>query len=231
MGQAVSSLSLNLRYEGLEVPRSALWRYLYEDQTDFDGILNQLREAENVEEIKFLTSGVGEQDNENICKIIKKILTKPNLNKITYDIEDELGDFNGMEIDGEFPQNLTVKKLDINVTDFTSWTWQQLLLATPNVEEIDILAFDSFIELPQLIRNVKVLKKLKIINVVINAGCYNDPVPNASQEERAVALEETRKVLKDELPISIKASVKELMDDDDEQILIEKEANEEPRLI
>ena len=83
-----------------------------------------------------------------------------------------LGDFNGMEIDGEFPQNLTVKKLDINVTDFTSWTWQQLLLATPNVEEIDILAFDNFIELPQLVRNVKVLKKLKIINVVINAGKF-----------------------------------------------------------
>ena len=100
MGQAVSSLTLNLIYEG---------------QTDFDGILNQLREAENVEEIEFLTSGVGEQDNENICKIIKKILTKPNLNKITYDIEDTLGDFNGMEIDGEFPQNLTVKKLEINV--------------------------------------------------------------------------------------------------------------------
>ena len=55
----------------------------------------------------------------------------------------------------------------------------------------------------------------------------------SSQEERAVALEETRKVLKDELPISIKASVKELMDPghDDVQILIEKEANEEPRLI
>ena len=72
MSQAVSSLSLNLRYES---------------QTDFDGILNQLRKAENLEEIKFLTSGVGEQDNQNIFQIIKKILTKPNLNKITYDIE------------------------------------------------------------------------------------------------------------------------------------------------
>ena len=89
MSQTVSSLSLNLRYKG---------------ETDFDGILNQLREAENVEEIELeWTSGVGQQDNENICKIIKKILTKPSLNKITYDIEDTLGDFNGMEIDGEFP--------------------------------------------------------------------------------------------------------------------------------
>ena len=89
-GQAVSSLSLNLRYE---------------DQTDFDGILNQLREAENVEEIELeWTSGVGEQDNENICKIIKKILIKPKLNKITYDIGGrDVDDFNGMEIDGEFP--------------------------------------------------------------------------------------------------------------------------------
>ena len=109
-------------------------------------------------------------------------------------------------------------------------------MATPNVEEIDILAFSDFIELPQLVRNVKVLKELKIINVVINAGCFDDPQPDdpvAIQEERAVALEETRKVLKDELPISIKASVKELMDPghNDVQILIEKEANEEPRLI
>ena len=87
-GQAVSSLSLNLCYEG---------------QTDFDRILNQLREAENVEEIELeWHSGVGEQDNENICKIIKKILTKPNLNKITYDM-GYVDNFNGMEIDGEFP--------------------------------------------------------------------------------------------------------------------------------
>ena len=128
-------------------------------------------------------------------------------------------------------KNLTVKKLDINVADFTSWTWQQLLLTTPNVEEIDILAFDDFSELPQLVRNVKVLKELKIINFVINPyGIELVPNPYATQEDRAVALEETRKVLKDEFPNSIKASVKELIhhDQDDEQILIEKEANEEP---
>ena len=126
-------------------------------------------------------------------------------------------------------KNLTVKKLDILVTDFTSWTWQQLLLTTPNVEEIDILAFDDFSELPQLVRNVKVLKELKIINFVINPnGSELVPNPYASQEVRAVALEETRNVLKDEFPNSIKASVKELIHQDDEQILIEKEANEEP---
>ena len=131
-------------------------------------------------------------------------------------------------------KNLTVKKLDIYVADFTSWTWQQLLLATPNVEEIDILAFHDFLDLPQLVRNVKVLKVLKIINFVIHPyGLELVPNPYASQEDRAVALEETRKVLKDEFPNSIKASVKELIhhDQDDEQILIEKEANEEPRLI
>ena len=75
----------------------------YEGETDLDGILNQLREAENVEEIELeWPSGVGEQDNENICKIIKKILTKPKLNKITYDM-GYVDNFNGMEIDGEFP--------------------------------------------------------------------------------------------------------------------------------
>ena len=78
-----------------------LW---YEDE-NLDEILDQLIEAaENVEEIEFETwgtaqmFGTGEQDNDNICEIIKKILRKPNLNKITYVIED------GMEINGEFPQ-------------------------------------------------------------------------------------------------------------------------------
>ena len=81
-------------------------------------------------------------------------------------------------------------------------------------------------DLPQLVRNVKVLKELKIINFVINPyGSELVPNPYASQEDRAVAL--------DELPMSIKASVKELIhhDQDDVQILIEKEANEEPRLM
>ena len=75
----MGSLTLNLRYEGqknwsiLSVIRSFFGR----KPTDFDGILNQLRKAENLEEIKFLTSGVGGQDNQNIFQIIKKILTKP----------------------------------------------------------------------------------------------------------------------------------------------------------
>ena len=92
MGQAFSSKSLNLRYEGCK------------GKTDFDRILNQLRENQNVENIEFLTFGVGEQHNENVCKIIKGILRQPNLNKITYDLEEDLGDFNGMKIDGEFPK-------------------------------------------------------------------------------------------------------------------------------
>ena len=97
-----------------------LW---YENETDLDRILNQLREAENIEEIEFSTldSGLafstGEQRNENICEIIKMILRKPNLTKITYGMEID-GDFNGMEINGEFPQvvyqwALTTKSLEV----------------------------------------------------------------------------------------------------------------------
>ena len=88
MAQALRSSSLYLRYLG---------------ETDFNKILNQLREAQNVEEIEFGSDGVGEQDNENICQIIKKILGQPDLKKITWIMEDS-GEFNGMEIDGEFPQ-------------------------------------------------------------------------------------------------------------------------------
>ena len=84
-------------------------------------------------------------------------------------------------------------------------------------------------DLPQLVRNVKVLKELKIINFVIHPdGSHLVPNPYATQEDRAVALEETRKVLKDEFPISIKASIKEEMYNEDLQILIEKKAYEEP---
>ena len=75
----------------------------YEDETDLDRILVQLREAENVEHIEFVTDGTGEQDNDNKCEIIKKILGQPDLKKITWRMEDSR-EFNGMEIDGEFPQ-------------------------------------------------------------------------------------------------------------------------------
>ena len=88
MAQALRSSSLYLRYLG---------------ETDFNKILNQLREAQNVEAIEFGSDGVGEQDNENICQIIKKILGQPDLKKITWIMEDSR-EFNGMEIDGEFPQ-------------------------------------------------------------------------------------------------------------------------------
>ena len=94
---------------------------LWYENENLDEILNQLREAGNVEEIEFemagMAFGTGEQDNDNICEIIKAILRKPNLNKIAYVIEDD-GDFNGMEIDGEFPQvvyqwALTTKSLEV----------------------------------------------------------------------------------------------------------------------
>ena len=95
-----------------------LW---YENETDLDRILTQLREAENIEEIEFstwdtgLAFSTGEQHNDNICEIIKMILRKPNLNKITYVIEND-GD--GMEINEEFPQvvyqwALTTKSLEV----------------------------------------------------------------------------------------------------------------------
>ena len=83
---------------------------LWYENGNLDEILNQLREAGNrVEEIEFQTwetgmaFGTGEKDNDNICEIIKAILRKPNLKKITYGIEDD-GDFNGLEINREFPK-------------------------------------------------------------------------------------------------------------------------------
>ena len=54
-----------------------------------------------------------------------------------------------------------------------------------------------------------------------------------AQEKRSVA-EEAMKVLKEELPMKVKASVAELLEghlEDSSLILIDKEANEDPKLI
>ena len=88
---------------------------LWYENGNLDEILNQLRAAGNVEEIEFETWDTEEKDNDNICEIIKMILRKPNLNKITYVIEND-GD--GMEINEEFPQvvyqwALTTKSLEV----------------------------------------------------------------------------------------------------------------------
>ena len=222
----------------------------YESEADFDGILQKLREAENVEQIEFhagdqngYIDNFEEQDIAKFYVIIQEILRKPNLKKITYDFDgDGDGDGDAMNFD-EFTPNLSVKKLELpSVWDLTSWNWKKILDSTPNVEEIDVRSWEDFIELPQILRNFKVFKELKILNVVMIYGNEIMTGPDLTfQEKRAVA-QEAMEVLQKELPIQVKASVKEVMDhqafmdnrgrlpETNLRSLIEKEANEEPRL-
>ena len=213
----------------------------YESEADFDGILQKLREAENVEQIEFFAhDSFEEQDIAKFYVIIQEILRKPNLKKITYVFAGDDFDGAAMNFD-EFTPNLSVKKLELpSVWDLTSWNWKKILDSTPNVEEIDVRSWEDFIELPQILRNFKVFKELKILNVVMIYGNEIMTGPDLTfQEKRAVA-EEAMEVLQEELPMQVKASVKEVMDHqafmdnygnlENLRSLIEKEANEEPRL-
>ena len=216
----------------------------YDDREDLDGILQELREAENVDHVEFNVStdirhdGAEEQDIASFYEILQEILRKPNLKKITYEADF---DDNAMNFD-EFTTNLSVKKLELpSVWDLTSWNWKKTLESTPNVEEIDIFTWEDFIELPQILRNFNVFKELKILNVVIYGNGHEEiSGPDLTVQEKRAVAEEAMAVLQEELPMQVKASVKEVMDqqayiqghDNLENLrsLIEKEANEEPRL-
>ena len=161
---------------------------------------------------------------------------------IDYDFDIDFDfDFDGDNFD-EFTPNLSVKKLELpSVWGFTSWNWKKILDSTPNVEEIDVFTWEDFIELPQILRNFKVFQELKNLSVIIYGNGHDEMKgPDLTfQEKRAVA-KEAMEVLQEELPMQVKASVKEVMDqqayiqghDNLENLrsLIEKEANEEPRL-
>ena len=198
----------------------------YNHEEDFVGIQKKLIEApENVEHIKFDT-GLYPIGPEHFCKIIKEILSKPNIKKITYEVQFE--DDTNFE---DFPVNLTVKKLDlsyfINTCNFTSWIWKKIFEATPNVEEIEVLTYEDFIELPQILRNLNVFKELKILNVSIT-------IQEMEAQEKRLVAEEAMEVLKKEFPMKVKASVAILLEghlEDNSLILIDKEANENPKLI
>ena len=213
----------------------------YDDREDLDGILQELREAENVDHVQFNVSpdirddGAEEQDIASFYEILQEILRKPNLKKITYEADF---DDNAMNFD-EFTTNLSVKKLELpSVWDLTSWNWKKILDSTPNVEEIDVVSWEDFIELPQILRNFNVFQELKILNVVIYGNGHEEMSgPDLTVQEKRAVAEEAMAVLQEELPMQVKASVKEAMATqaymdylENLRSLIEKEANEEPRL-
>ena len=210
----------------------------YDDEEDYVGILDQLQ-TENVDHIKFTAdhreNGPFQQDAANVCDILAKILAKPNLKEITYLLEFD------HDLEYCFPKNYDVKKLELYGPDLTFWIWKKIVESTPNVEEIHINTTQYITELPMMIQSLNGFKKLKILILHVDNCCE---VEILSVEDKKILAEEAIKIMKNVLPIELKASVAESLDldhlDDMDNgidspanmlILIEKEANEDPKLI
>jgi hypothetical protein len=213
----------------------------YDDEEDYVGILDQLQ-TENVDHIEFTAddreNGPFQQDAANVCDILAKILAKPYLKQIKYLLEFD------HDLEYCFPKNFDVKKLELYGPDLTFWIWKQIMESTPNVEEIYINTKQDITELPMMIQSLNGFKKLKILIVHVDNCCQEEEVEILSVEVKKVLAEEAIKIMKNVLPIELKALVAESLDldhlDDMDNgidspanmlILIEKEANEDPKLI
>ena len=210
----------------------------YNSEEDFDAIQNQLKNA-NVDRIDFTAF----KDAANVCDILAKIYANPNVKWISY-----LVDFKH-DLDFEFPTNLEVKKLELHCCDLSFYIWRKMFKATPNVEIIYIYTEQDFNELPQIIQNLSGFKQLK--KLTIDVDNVDNPELGRevlSMEEKTSVAQQACKIMKEELPIEVKSKVYELLDLDhfdfndtpgNEDIycpankltLIEKEANEEPKLV
>ena len=216
----------------------------YDDEEDYVGILDQLQTG-NEDHIVFTAfnreNGPFQQDAANVCDILAKILAKPNLKKITYLLEFD------HDLEYDFPKNYDVKKLEFYECDLTFWIWKQIMESTPNVEEIYINTKQDITELPMIVQSLNGFKKLKILIVHVDNCCEEEELEEVemlSVEDKKVLAEEAIKIMKNVLPIELKALVAESLDldhlDDMDNgidspanmlILIEKEANEDPKLI
>ena len=155
--------------------------------------------------------------------------------KITYLLEFD------HDLDYCFPKNYDVKKLELYGPDLTFWIWKQIMESTPNVEEIYINTKQDITELPMMIQSLNGFKNLKILHVHIDNTCKEEEL---SMETKKSVGQEAIKTMRKVLPKELKASVAEILDldhlDDMDNgvdspmnmlVLIEKEANEDPKLI
>jgi hypothetical protein len=212
----------------------------YGGEEDYGGILDQLQ-TENMIDIEFTARKNGPFHAANVCDILAMILAKPNLKQITYQLEFD------HDLEYNFPKNFDVKKIVFGECDLTFWIWKQIMESTPNVEEIYIHTEQDITELPMIIQSLNGFKKLKSLIVQVDNYCEEEELEEIeilSMEVKKVLAEEAIKIMKNVLPIELKASVAENLDldhlDDMDNgidspanmlVLIEKEANEDPKLI
>ena len=210
----------------------------YDSEEDYSGILDQLQ-TENLDHIDFTAAGPDngpfQQDAANVCDILAKILAKPNVKKITYFLDFD------HDLEYDFPKNYEVKEVAVFFCDLTFWIWKKIMESTPNVEKIYINTEQDIKELPMMIQSLNGFKKLKSLNVYVD-NCLEEE--ELSVEDKKLLAQKTIKIMNDVLPIEVKASVAEILDLDhiDDMnngivspanmlVLIEKEENEDPKLI
>ena len=118
---------------------------------------------------------------------------------------------------------------------------KKIMESTPNVEEIHIFTEQDITELPMMIQSLNCFKNLKILHVHIDNSFEEETL---SMETKKLVAQEAIKIMQKVLPKQLKASVAENLDldhlDDMDDgidspanmlILIEKEANEDPKFI
>ena len=94
--------------------------------------------------------------------------------------------------------------------------WQKIFKMAPKVEEIEIGMDGNFRDLPYILSNLKVFKKLKILNVFIK-------VQEMEVKEKKSVIQDAAIAMIQELPKELKASVKEVLAtfDSKEKVTIE----------
>lgn len=205
----------------------------YKGEEDYGVILDMLK-TEDVDHIEFeaVDSGNGPFHAANVCDILAIILAKPNLKEIEYHLKFD------HDLEYDFPKNHDVKKLAFYMCDLTFWIWKKFMESTPNVEEQVIK------ELPMMIQSLNGFKKLKSLDVHVDNCCEEEELEILSVEDKKLLAQEAIKIMNDVLPIEVKVSVAEILDldhlDDMDNgidspanmlVLIEKEANEDPKMI
>ena len=138
---------------------------------------------------------------------------------------------------------------NVQKSETSSPFWKKIFNVAPKVEEIEIGMDGNFRDLPYILSNLNVFKKLKILNVFIK-------IQEMEAEEKERIIQDAGITMKQELPKELKASVMEILatfdskekatDEDDPEvpespdlkqirhkvlILFEKEANEEPQFV
>ena len=105
---------------------------------DYDLIINEILSLDNVTQIKYCD--VINQEDLDFVKIIKSILTRPNLKQIYFDIDMDL-DF---DIEEEFPKNLIVEEITLAYgSNFPFKFWKKVLDALPNIKTVNVFSSSS----------------------------------------------------------------------------------------